>query len=73
MIKGTDKVDYRYLNMDSGELVDSQEDLTEEVGKGGLMRAIPNLHGQVLIAAGQRNFSEFEAKFKCRKLTGMIE
>ena len=68
-----DKIDYRYLNMDTNCFADNQSALIEQLGPGALIRALPNYkYGQFLIAAGHKSFSEMEAMLRCRRLTGII-
>jgi len=64
-----DKIDYRYLNLDTRQFVESQSELAEQIGKGGLLRAIPNIEfGQVLIAASRSHFDELQAITVCRRI-----
>ena len=72
MIDPNEPIEYRYLNMDTCEFCASQSELSEQVGEGGLIRAMPSRRfAQVLYAASRNTFTEFEAIIKCRKLTGV--
>lgn len=69
MPKGTDKIDYGYLNMDTGKFCASQSELSKQIHKGGLLRAITNFkYGQVLIAGSSEHFTEVQAKLMCMKI-----
>jgi hypothetical protein len=47
--------------------------MAECLGKGSLLRAIPNYqHNQCLIAGGRAEFSEVAAVLKCKRLTGIL-
>ena len=73
MIKGEDKIDYGYLNLDTKEFTANQSELVAQIGKGGTIRAIPNYdHGQILVVASNRPFTELEAILTCRRITGMM-
>ena len=70
MIEPGDKVNYRYLNMDSKQFAPSQEELTKQIGKGAMLMAFHNYeHGQMLIAGGIKPFSESSAILTCRRLS----
>lgn len=67
----TVKIDYRFLNMDTCEFVDTQETLSAQLRTGSLLRAIPSQkHAQVVIAGGSRHFTEADVVHLCRKLSG---
>jgi hypothetical protein len=69
---GNQPVDYGYLNMDTEEFVPSYSDLMEQMSPGCFMRSASNHYGQVLYAAGRRDFSVCEMMIKCRRLTGVL-
>ena len=71
MINETTLVDYRYLNLDTKKFVNTQEELIKQIPQGHV-KAIPNIHGQVLMAASKSDFTECEAIIKCKRLTGML-
>ncbi len=69
-------IDYRWLNMDTQEFLESGEILAAEFkGKRHLVRMIPALpqFNQILCAAGTREFTAQEAVMTCRKMTGVIK
>jgi hypothetical protein len=69
MPAGTDKIDYRYLNLDTERFVDSLEELEKQIGKGYL-RDIPNhQQGQWLFAASRQPFSPLSAIITCRRIS----
>lgn len=67
-------IEYKYLNMDTGAFCDSQEELTKQVGCGGIVKAIPAAieHNQVLFAASVKSFTDMEAIVRCRRLSGLL-
>jgi hypothetical protein len=67
-------IDYRYLNMDTEMFCESNEILIEEIGVGALIKAFPSSpeYNQVLIAGGQKPFSDFSAIFLCKQISGLI-
>ncbi len=67
-------IDYRYLNMDTERFTDSNEMLIVELGVGALIKSFPSSpeYNQVLIAGGQKPFSDFSAIFLCKQLSGLI-
>lgn len=67
-----EEIDYRYLNIDTKKFHPSQAELVESIGECGFIRAISNLHGQVLYAASNEYFSECAAILTCRRLTGIL-
>lgn len=67
-IKPEDKIDYRYLNLDTKQFVDNQVELNDQIGRGGLLRAIPNRYGQVLIAGRSTYFEDAYARFICARI-----
>ncbi len=72
-LDGSARIEYRYLNMDTGRFHETQEDMVKCLGKGSLLRAIPNYqHNQCLIAGGRQEFSEAAAILKCKRLTGVL-
>ncbi len=72
-LDGSARIEYRYLNMDTGRFHETQEDMVKCLGKGSLLRAIPNYqHNQCLIAGGRKEFSEVAAVIKCKRLTGIL-
>ena len=72
-LDGSARIEYRYLNMDTGRFHETQEDMVKCLGKGALLRAIPSYqHNQCLIAGGRNEFSEVGAVLKCKQLTGIL-
>ncbi len=72
-LDGSARIEYRYLNMDTGRFHETQEDMVKCLGKGSLLRAIPNYqYNQCLIAGGRAEFSEAAAVLKCKRLTGVL-
>jgi|LakMenEpi03Aug12_release.lakeMendotaPanAssembly.Ray.scaffolds.fasta_scaffold03608_32 hypothetical protein len=72
-LDGSARIEYRYLNMDTGRFHETQEAMVKFLGKGSLLRAIPNYqHNQCLIAGGRKEFSEAAAVLKCKRLTGIL-
>lgn len=67
-------IEYRYLNIDTEQFVSSQSELALQVGPGSLLRAIPAdlKFNQVLIVGGKREYTEREAVYICRKLSGLL-
>ena len=71
MVSENTPIDYRYLNMDTGQFVESAQALKEQIrGRGAavILRAIPSWnHAQCLIAGG-RYFEEEAAIIVARRL-----
>lgn len=65
----TGEIDYRYFNMDTKRFVPGYQDLVQQVGPGATMRCVTNNVGQVLYAAGQREFSQCCMILTCRRLS----
>jgi len=65
---------YRYLNMNSLEFVDSNAAFVKAFqGTNHLVRVMSvEEYGQVLVAAGSHEFSEQQALYECRRLTGVL-
>jgi len=65
---------YRYLNMNTMKFVDSNADFVDAFkGTNHLVRVMSvEEYGQVLVAAGSHEFSEQQALYQCRKLTGVL-
>lgn len=69
-MRGKDKIDYRYLNMDTQKFVESDVELVKQSSPGSLKREVPNfLHGQILIASGREPFTETQAIMLCRRIS----
>lgn len=68
------KLTYRYLNMNSLKFVDSNAEFAKAFkGTNHLVRVISvEEYGQVLVAAGSHEFSEQQALYECRRLTGVL-
>lgn len=65
-------IEYKYLNFDRRVFCQSQSDLSEQIGAGGILTAIPHKTlPQVLIVGAKRSVNEFEAIFMCRRLSGL--
>ena len=74
MNKADTPIEYMYLNMDTKKFVDTQTDLVKQLRPGSLLRALASYnHNQVLIAGGIKHFTEFDAKFTCQRLTGVLK
>ena len=66
-MKKSNKIVYRYLNMDTKKFV-TEIELISQTGKG-LVRAIPNYKKSfVIVAAGNRHFTEYAAHMLGNKL-----
>ncbi len=63
-------ISYRYLNMNTREFVASNADFAKAFrGKKHMLRVIPSTeYAQILVAAGESEFSEQEAIMMCTKL-----
>jgi len=72
MIKGSDKVDYRYLNLITKKFTASQEILIDELKyvHGAKVLSVRNDYGQVLFAGGHSDISQCHAVIICRRLSG---
>lgn len=62
-VSGDTPIQYFYFDMDNNRFHDTQQELTKDKPKGALLRAVATIP-KVLIACGNRHFTEFEA---CRK------
>ena len=71
--KGTDVIEYRYLNLDSETFHDTQQELVESLKCEGMLRAMINEEQprQYLIAGSQGTFSGYQAIQVCRRLTNV--
>lgn len=65
-----EKIDYRYLNLDSSLFCETQVKLTMQLNVGAQLMAIPNFkHNQVLIVGANKGFSAEKAIRMCKKLS----
>jgi hypothetical protein len=59
--------------MDDQRFYESNDALIKELGIGALLRSISSYqYNQVLVAGGHKQFSEFDATYLCKQLTGII-
>ncbi len=69
MIDPQEPIEYRYLNLDTKKFCEDQGELSTQIGKGGLLRAIPaKAFSQVLIAGSRAHFTEAFARYICHKI-----
>jgi hypothetical protein len=70
--KCNQKIEYRYLNLDTKKFVRSQPELVEQVGRTGTLRSLLSYkHDQCLIGASSRHFTEVELRMTSQRLTGV--
>lgn len=70
MITGDTIIDYRYLNCETLEFVESFGVLQQQLSEsgGGVLNVFSDLrHGQVLFTGSSTGVTEVEARLKCRK------
>jgi len=61
-------INYRYMNLDTLQYVDSQSELVRQVGKGGVMKCFTHYPKGVFIAASRSDFTEMQANLGAKKI-----
>lgn len=66
-------MNHKYLNIDMKRFYETSQELLESIGCSGIIKTITMpFYRQVLYAAGQKDFSEDEAIFISRDLSGLL-
>ena len=63
-----DMIDYRYLNLDTEQFVDSQEELVKQIGIGGTIANYLHYPKGIFIAASKNPFTETDANLCCKRI-----